>query len=156
MLSMIMASGLNGELGKNNELIWRFPEDMDFFKFMTLGNPVIMGRKTFESLPKKLNSRDNIVITNHPYRTDEKGLFFTSDVKLMIELFKHSAKEAYVIGGESIYKMFEDSCDCIYRTIINEEDPAADAHYIIDTDKFTVISRLKLSDRATVEKWVRR
>ena len=65
-VSMIAAVGKNLELGKNNDLIWHFKEDMKFFKETTMGHPVIMGRKTFESLPKALPGRRNIVISSNP------------------------------------------------------------------------------------------
>ena len=62
-VSMIAAVGKNLELGKNNDLIWHFKEDMKFFKDTTMGHTVVMGRKTFESLPKALPGRKNIVIS---------------------------------------------------------------------------------------------
>ena len=64
-IEMIAAVGKNYELGKNNELIWHFREDMQFFKKTTMGATVIMGRKTFESLPKALPNRRNIVISSN-------------------------------------------------------------------------------------------
>ena len=63
-VSIIAAVGRNFELGKNNDLIWHFKQDMKFFKETTLGHTVIMGRKTFESLPKALPNRLNVVITS--------------------------------------------------------------------------------------------
>ena len=63
MISLIAAVGQNGELGKNNALLWRLEGDLPFFKRVTMGKSVIMGRKTFESLPKALPGRRNIVIT---------------------------------------------------------------------------------------------
>ena len=64
-VSMIAAVGKNLELGKNNDLIWHFKEDMKFFKDTTMGHTVVMGRKTFESLPKALPCRKNIVISSN-------------------------------------------------------------------------------------------
>ena len=64
-VSMIAAVGRNLELGKNNDLIWHFKEDMKFFKDTTMGHTVVMGRKTFESLPKALPGRKNIVISSN-------------------------------------------------------------------------------------------
>ena len=70
-ISIIAAVGKNFELGKNNDLIWHFKEDMRFFKQTTMGHTVVMGRKTFESLPKALPNRRNIVITSDEnYKAD--------------------------------------------------------------------------------------
>ena len=70
-ISIIAAIGKNNELGKNNDLVWHFKDDMKFFKEATTGNTVIMGRKTFESLPKALPNRRNIVISsNKDYKAD--------------------------------------------------------------------------------------
>ena len=63
-ITLIAAIGKNRELGKNNDLIWRFKEDMEFFKKQTLGKPVLMGSRTLESLPKLLPERKHIVITS--------------------------------------------------------------------------------------------
>lgn len=65
-IAMIAAIGKNRELGKNNDLIWHFKEDMAFFKNITVGSTVIMGRKTFLSLPRALPNRRNIVISRNP------------------------------------------------------------------------------------------
>ena len=67
-ISIIAAIGKNNELGKDNDLIWHFKEDMKFFRETTTGNTVLMGRKTFESLPHALPNRRNVVVTK-----DEKG-----------------------------------------------------------------------------------
>ena len=63
-ISLILSVGKNNEIGKNNDLVWHFHEDMKFFRETTTGNTVIMGRKTFESLPKVLPNRRNIVISS--------------------------------------------------------------------------------------------
>ena len=70
-INIIAAIGKNNELGKNNDLIWKFKEDMKFFKEITMGHPVVMGRKTFESLPNILTGRKNIVISGHNIINDK-------------------------------------------------------------------------------------
>ena len=65
MISLFAAIGKNRELGKDGELIFRLPEDMKYFKKTTMGHPVLMGRKTWESLPRKLPGRKNIVVSRH-------------------------------------------------------------------------------------------
>ena len=63
-ISMIVAKGTNNEIGKNNDLLWYIPSDLKFFKATTMGRSIIMGRKTFQSLPKALPGRKNIVISS--------------------------------------------------------------------------------------------
>ncbi len=125
MLSLIAAIGKNNELGKDNGLIWHFREDMKFFKETTMGSAVIMGRKTFESLPKALPGRKNIVITRSAdFKADGAETVLSLD-----EALKAAGDNAFVIGGASIYKAFLDSCDRLYLTEIDAECPEADVFF---------------------------
>ena len=74
-INLIAAIGKNNELGKNNDLIWKFKGDMKFFKDTTMGHPIVMGRKTFESLPKVLPGRKNIVISTSEIINEEIELY---------------------------------------------------------------------------------
>jgi len=80
MLSQVVAAAENNAIGKNNELLWRLPNDSKFFKNTTWGMPVIMGRKTFESLGKPLAGRTNIIITRQKDWQPE-GAFVVHDIK---------------------------------------------------------------------------
>ena len=125
-IEMIAAVGKNYELGKNNDLIWHFKEDMQFFKKTTTGSAVIMGRKTFESLPKALPNRRNIVIsTNSAYKAE--GAEVVGSIEEAIELAKND--NAFIIGGASIYKAFLPFAKTIYLTEIEAECPDADAYF---------------------------
>ena len=127
-ISMIAAVGKNLELGKNNDLIWHFKEDMKFFKETTMGHPVIMGRKTFESLPKALPGRKNIVISNNPeYKAD--GAEVVTSVEEAIKLAEAENTESFVIGGGRIYTEFLPFADNLYLTEINAECPDADTYF---------------------------
>ncbi|WP_448920617.1 dihydrofolate reductase [Eubacterium sp.] len=127
-ISMIAAVGKNLELGKNNDLIWHFKEDMKFFKETTMGHPVIMGRKTFESLPKALPGRKNIVISANPeYKAD--GAEVVTSVEEAIKLAEAENSDAFVIGGGRIYTEFLPYADNLYLTEINEECPDADTYF---------------------------
>lgn len=125
-ISLILSVGKNNEIGRGNELIWHFHTDMKFFRETTTGNTVIMGRKTFESLPKVLPNRRNIVIS--------------SDLALKIDGAEvvHSVEEAldaskgdtiFVIGGGKIYAEFLPFADQIYLTEIDAECPDADTFF---------------------------
>ncbi len=127
-ISMIAAVGKNLELGKNNDLIWHFKEDMKFFKETTMGHPVIMGRKTFESLPKALPGRKNIVISANPeYKAD--GAEVVTSVEEAIKLAETEDIDAFVIGGGRIYTEFLPYADNLYLTEINAECPDADTYF---------------------------
>ena len=127
-ISMIAAVGKNLELGKNNDLIWHFKEDMKFFKETTMGHPVIMGRKTFESLPKALPGRKNIVISANPeYKAD--GAEVVASIEEAIKLAEVENTEAFVIGGGRIYTEFLPYADNLYLTEINAECPDADTYF---------------------------
>ena len=127
-ISMIAAVGKNLELGKNNDLIWHFKEDMNFFKETTMGHPVIMGRKTFESLPKALPGRKNIVISTNPeYKAD--GAEVVASVEEAIKLAEVEDTDAFVIGGGRIYTEFLPYADNLYLTEINADCPDADTYF---------------------------
>ncbi len=125
-LSIIAAVGKNLELGLNNGLIWRFKEDMKFFKETTMGHPVIMGRKTFESLPKALVNRRNIVITTDTDYSAE-GAEVVHSVEEAVELC--GGEEAFVIGGGRIYSEMLPLCDKLYLTEIEAECKSADTFF---------------------------
>lgn len=125
-IEMIAAVGKNLELGKNNELIWHFKEDMQFFKKTTMGSTVIMGRKTFESLPKALPNRRNIVISSNSDYVAE-GAEVAGSIEKAIQLAGEDG--CFIIGGESIYKAFLPLAKAIYLTEIEADCPDADAYF---------------------------
>jgi dihydrofolate reductase len=119
-LCMIAAIGNNYELGKNNQLLCHLPADLKRFKEITSGYPVIMGDKTWESLPiKPLPKRRNIVITlnKNAIYTDCEIVHTIDDA---IELVKNEEK-AFIIGGATIYKLFINKIDTLYLTRIDAD-----------------------------------
>lgn len=125
-ISIIAAVGRNYELGRNNDLIWHFHKDMVFFRETTTGSTVLMGRKTFESLPKALPKRRNIVITNDKnYIAD--GAEVCHSVDDALELCKNN--NVFVIGGGKIYQQFIDMADSLYLTEIEAECADADTYF---------------------------
>ena len=103
---LIAAVGENGEMGHNNELLWHLPGDLPRFKKLTMGSPIIMGRKTFDSIGRALPGRLNIVITgNQSWQSDD--VIAAHSLKRAIELAKaENSGKAFVIGGGQIYKLF--------------------------------------------------
>lgn len=125
-VSIIAAVGRNFELGKNNDLIWHFKQDMKFFKETTLGHTVIMGRKTFESLPKALPNRLNVVITSDSSYSAE-NIVVVSSVEQALKYCDNG--EAFVLGGGMIYKEFLPFADKLYLTEIEDSLENADTYF---------------------------
>ncbi|MBQ4061749.1 MAG: dihydrofolate reductase [Christensenellaceae bacterium] len=125
-MKAILAADLNFGIGKNNELLAHIPEDLKRFKSITMGKPVIMGRKTYESLPgkKPLPGRENIILS----RTLEsaEGFIVVNSKEELFSILK-DPDEAFVIGGGEIYKLLLPYCTDIYLTVIE---------HIFDADTF--------------------
>ena len=126
MISMIAAIGKNNELGKNNNLIWHFKEDMKFFKEITMNHKVIMGRKTYESLPGPLNGREMIVISTG---TVDKAIRVCDNINSIVDKYKNSDEEVFICGGASIYKEFLPYANKLYLTEINSTCDDADTFF---------------------------
>ena len=116
-ISIIAAIGENNELGKNNDLIWHLPNDLKFFKSVTTGKTVLMGRNTFWSLPKVLPNRTNIVITDMDEEYPKEVVIYNS-IDAFLEDYKNTEEEVFIIGGASIYSQFINIADKIYLTEI--------------------------------------
>ena len=124
-LSLIVAAARKNVIGRNNELPWHLPQDLKYFKSMTLGKPVIMGRKTFESIGKPLPGRTNIVITRQNDWSCA-GVFVAKSVEEALTIGKrfhneqhHLAEEIMVIGGAEIYRYTLPFANRVYLTRIN-------------------------------------
>jgi dihydrofolate reductase len=119
MISIIVATGENGEIGANNDLLWRLPNDLKRFKKLTVGHTVIMGRKTFESLPNgALPDRRNVVITGNPDLKLDGCLIF-HDLESAVRHFRNE-DEIFIIGGASIYRQSIRFAEKLYITKVHE------------------------------------
>jgi len=125
--SIIAAIGKNRELGKDNNLIWNLPNDLKFFKQITSNHAIIMGRKTFDSLPKMLPNRKHIVLTRSENLPSEVEVY--KELKQILERYKDSTEEIFIIGGASIYSQFLEYSDKLYLTEIDEEEKNADVFF---------------------------
>lgn len=126
MFSIIAAVGKNNELGKKGDLIFHIKEDMQFFKDTTTGHTVVMGFKTWESLPKKLPNRKNIVVSFEEIEGPDECV---TDLVQFIKDNENTNEEIFVIGGGSIYAQFIDHAKRIYLTEIDGEDSEADVFF---------------------------
>ena len=106
MLSIIVAIANNNVIGKDNKLIWHLPEDLKRFKALTTGHTIIMGRKTFESLGRVLPNRKHVILCNDAQMNiDDENVEILSDISLL-DKYKNSEEENFIIGGATIYNMF--------------------------------------------------
>lgn len=128
MISIIAAIGKNNELGKNNTLVWNMPTDLKYFREKTSGHPVIMGRKTFESIGRPMPNRRNIIITRDlNYKKD--GIEVVHSIEEALNLVPKKNDEIFIIGGEEIFKRAMPVADKLYITHIDAEDKDANVFF---------------------------
>ncbi|OYZ11940.1 MAG: hypothetical protein B7Y39_19150 [Bdellovibrio sp. 28-41-41] len=141
ILSLVAAMAKNRTIGNNNKLIWHLPEDLEFFKTTTKNKVMIMGRKTFDSLPKVLPNRFHIVISRSAPAPAQERVQFVTSVDEAITKAQQLIKsgwpdEVCVIGGAEIYKLFVPLANKIILTEINK-DYEGDTHFPeFDKSKF--------------------
>jgi dihydrofolate reductase len=134
IINMVVAAADNNVIGKDNRLLWHLPNDMAFFKNTTWGMPIIMGRKTYESLGKPLRGRTNIVITTNNNFAPSSGVIISNSLDDAIEhAGATDARECYVIGGGQIYKAAMHKADRIYMTRVHTS-PQGDTYFPIIND----------------------
>lgn len=140
MISIIAAVSDDRGLGKDNELLWHIPEDLKRFKRLTLGKCVIMGKKTWESLPRKpLPGRKNIVLTDNPDECIECSVTAYSIQDALGKCEK--GEEVFVIGGGSVYSQFMPIADRLYITHVHRKAPADVWFPKIDMRKWMLIEK---------------
>lgn len=125
-LTLIAAVARNGVIGNDNALPWRLPEDLKRFKELTLGHPIIMGRKTWASLGRPLPGRRNIVISRDPDFKAPGGIVVASLAAALAACA--DASEAFVIGGAEIYALALPEAQCLRLTEIDRDFPG-DTHF---------------------------
>ena len=142
-MNLIVAVDKNWGIGKDNHLLASLPGDMKYFKEQTMGKVVVMGRKTYESIPggKGLPKRTNIVMTSNADYSAEGAIVVHNEQELFNEIKKHDAEDVFLIGGASLYNKYYKICDKLYITKI-DADLGADTFIInIDEDSsFEIIS----------------
>jgi len=121
-LSIVVAMSENRVIGIKNQLPWKIPEDLKRFKEITWGHPVIMGRKTFESIGRLLPGRENIILSRQVDCSIAGGLSFSSLDKALEHCKKENSEkgEVFIIGGAEIYRMAIQQVDRIYLTMIHK------------------------------------
>ncbi|MDF2856933.1 MAG: dihydrofolate reductase [Neobacillus sp.] len=119
MISFIVAMDENRVIGKDNQLPWHLPEDLKFFKRVTMGHPIAMGRKTHESIGRILPGRENMIITRQPDYQREGCTVFHS-IGDFVEYTRRTNDEIFIIGGAEIFKGTFEYADRLYITHIHD------------------------------------
>lgn len=141
MISMIVAMGENRAIGKDNELLWHLPADFKHFKTVTMGKPILMGRKTFESIGKPLPGRKNIVITRDE-KYDAEGISVVHSIEGALEQASEF-DEAMVIGGASFYEKMLPVTEKLYITLVHESFQADAFFPEINLEEWVVVEHVK-------------
>lgn len=118
LISIIAALAENRAIGKDNKLLFHIPEDLKHFKKITLGHPIIMGRKTYESIGRLLPERTNIIVTRNPSYKVPGGFVFDSLKKALNYAQKQEKEEVFIIGGGEIYRQTLPLTDKLYLTVV--------------------------------------
>ncbi len=116
-ISLIWAMANDRAIGKDNQLLWHLPDDLQRFKTITMGHPIIMGRKTFESIGRVLPGRQNIILTSQKeFHVDGADICSSPEDALSICA---DASDVFVIGGQAVYQYFLPKADRLYMTIVD-------------------------------------
>lgn len=144
MVTIIVAKAENNVIGNNNELIWHLPDDLKRFKQLTSGHPIIMGRKTFESIGRPLPNRTNIVITRNSDWKQE-GILIVNSLQEAIEKSKEIDQEIFIIGGGNIYEQALNISDALEVTEVHHPFEGDTIFPEIDPDEWKEVFREKFS-----------
>lgn len=120
MISIIACVGKNNVIGKDNKLLWSLPSDLSYFKEITFGKTIIMGRKTFQSLPGILPGRHHVILTrDKSFKIEDDRVTIVSSIKELLSIV--NCGNNFIIGGGQIYKALLPYCDNLYITRVEKE-----------------------------------
>ncbi|MES2389779.1 MAG: dihydrofolate reductase [Bacteroidota bacterium] len=163
VVALIVAMDLNRAIGKENQLPWRLPSDLARFKKLTMGSPIIMGRKTYDSIGKPLPGRLNVVLSRQEGLDLPEGAVSAPDYDAAYTLaLAQNPAHIFIIGGEQIFRQTLKFADVIYLTVVQTRVDAADAHFpefpegafeLLETEHFNADARNEFA--FSFEKWQR-
>ncbi len=129
IVSCIVATGKNREIGKDNDIPWYLPADLKYFKKTTLGHHIIMGRKCFQSIGRPLPKRTNIVLSRDPYYIISSAVMARSIPEALEIAYENGEEEVFIIGGGMIYEFTKGLWDRLYITEVDIIVPEADIFF---------------------------
>lgn len=139
-ISMIVARSRNHVIGRDNQMPWKISADLQFFKRVTMGHPVIMGRKTWESIGRPLPGRRNIVVSRNA-NYEAKGAELVGSLEEALNSL-NEFERVFVIGGEQLFKQAFDKADCLYITEIDLDIEGGDTFFAVpDPDNWKEVER---------------
>lgn len=121
LISAIFAMSRNRVIGKDNDLPWYLSDDLKFFKKKTLGHHIIMGRNSFEAIGRPLPKRTNVILTRNPYYVVSQCLIAHTVEEALSLAYNNGEEEAFIIGGEAVFRTALPLLDKIYMTYIDED-----------------------------------
>lgn len=129
MITIVVAAAKDGAIGRNGDLLWHLSGDLKRFRLLTTGHAVVMGRKTWESLPKRpLPDRLNVVVTSDS-SCDAPGAAIAHSLDEALAVASAHSDKVFIIGGASIYRQAAHQADAIDLTLVEATYPDADAHF---------------------------
>lgn len=138
MISIIVAIAENGVIGDKNALLWNIKEDMRRFRTTTTGHPVIMGRKTYESIGRPLPKRTNVVVTRGD--SEFEGCLVAHSIEEAVKMFSPD-EEVFIIGGAQIYKQALPLADKLYLTVVHRSYEGDTSFPEIDYSEWRELAR---------------
>lgn len=152
-LSILVAMAKNRVIGQNNQLPWHLPADLKHFKFLTMGQTIVMGRKTYESIGRPLPGRENIIITRQSGYDVQGATVVNSleDALLICEESSTINNESFIIGGEKLYRQTLDICQRMYITEIQRNFEGDVVFPEFDRNNWEEIQRDKHISDAQIE-----
>ena len=148
-ISLIVAMATNRVIGLDNKMPWHLSADLKKIKAITMGAPILMGRKTYESIGRPLPGRNNIIISrNLDYQ--QAGCLVFNDINTAIETSSKDADEIFIIGGAELYKAILPLANNLYLTLINQDFNGDTFFPEIDFNAWTEVSREDISNDISV------
>lgn len=150
-IKAIAAVSLNGVIGKNGDLPWRIPGELKWFKKITMGHILVMGRKTWNSLPGLLPGRENWVLSSKSIKKD--GIHVFKNFNQVLETA--GERTVFVIGGGQIYSSFLPQCNELYITEVQQHIENGDTFFPAYKETFSCIETLEENEDFIIKKWLR-
>jgi dihydrofolate reductase len=143
MISLLVAMDRNQVIGANNDLPWHLPNDLKFFKEKTMGNTIVMGRKTFDSIGRALPNRRNIVLSRNEIDLPD-GVELIRDVETILDMNQSNpSEELFVIGGGGLFEQILPYADRMYITLIDEDFDGDVLFPSFSMEEWVEVSRVK-------------
>ncbi|GAE33254.1 dihydrofolate reductase [Halalkalibacter akibai] len=138
MISFVVAMDRNQVIGKDNQLPWHLPADLKFFKKVTTGHTIVMGRKTYESIGRPLPNRHNVILTTNA-NYEAEGCEVVHQVEDVLQMVNQD-EEFFIIGGTQVFSLFWDYVDRLYVTFIDHEFEGDTFFPKIEQDQWDMVS----------------